>query len=55
MLSQSERIVFSLLVVVCGIMAVQGFSQIFKMVKSGANANRIDNLIGRFSTALVDI
>ena len=55
MLSPSERIVFILLVDVCGIMAVQGFSQIFKTVKSGADSNRSDNLIGRFSTALVDI
>ena len=55
MLSPSERIVFILLVVVCGTMAFQGFSQIFKTVKSGADSNRSDNLIGRFSTALVDI
>ena len=55
MLSPNERIVFILLVVVCGIMAVQGFSQIFKTVKSGADSNRSDNLISRFSTALVDI
>ena len=55
MLSQNERIVFILLVVVCGILAFQGFNRIFKTVKAGGNADRSDNLIGRFSTALVDV
>ena len=55
MLSPNERIVFILLVVVCGILSFQGFNRIFKTVKAGGNADRSDNLIGRFSTALVDV
>ena len=55
MLSPNERIVFILLVVVCGILSFQGFNRILKTVKAGGNADRSDNLIGRFSTALVDV
>ena len=55
MLSPNEQIAFILLVVVCGALAFQGFNRIFKTVKSGANADRSDNLIGRFITALIDV
>ena len=55
MLSSNEQIAFILLVVVCGILAFQGFSRIFKTVKSGANTDRSDNLVGRFITALIDV
>ena len=55
MLSPNERIVFILLVVVCGILAFQGFNRVFKTVRCGADADRSDNLIGRFITALFDV
>ena len=55
MLSPNERIVFILLVVVCGILSFQGFNRIFKTVKAGGNADRSDNLIGRFISALFDV
>ena len=55
MLSPNERIVFILLVVVCGILSFQGFNRIFKTVKAGGNADRSDNLIGRFITSLFDV
>ena len=55
MLSPNERIVFILLVIICGILAVQGFGRIFKTVKSGVDSNRSDNLIGRFINALFDV
>jgi len=55
MLSPNERIVFILLVVVCGILAFQGFNRVFKTVRFGADADRSDNLIGRFITALFDV
>tara|TARA_Y100000310_G_scaffold10208_1_gene10926 strand:- start:815 stop:1078 length:264 start_codon:yes stop_codon:yes gene_type:complete len=55
MLTPNEQIAFILLVVVCGILAFQGFKRIFKTVRSGADAYRSDNLIGRFITALVDV
>ena len=55
MLSSNEQIAFILFVVVCGILAFQGFSRIFKTVKSGANTDRSDNLVGRFITALIDV
>jgi len=55
MLSPNEKIAFILLVLVCGILAFQGFNRIFKTVRSGADADRSDNLIGRFITALFDV
>ena len=55
MLSPNERIVFILLVVVCGILAFQGFNRVFKTVRCGADTDRSDNLIGRFITALFDV
>ena len=55
MLTPNEQIAFILLVVVCGILAFQSFKRIFKTVRSGAEADRSDNLIGRFITALVDV
>ena len=55
MLSPNERIVFILLVVVCGILAFQGFNRVFKTVRCGADADRSDNLIERFITALFDV
>ena len=55
MLSANERIIFIILVIVCGILAFNGFSRIFKTVKSGADADRSDNLMGRFITALIDV
>lgn len=55
MLSPNERIVFILLVVVCGILAFQGFNRVFKTVRCGADVDRSDNLIGRFITALFDV
>ena len=55
MLSPNEKIAFIILVIICGALAFQGFSRIFKTVKSGANADRSDNLIGRFASALMDV
>jgi len=55
MLSSNEQIAFILLVVVCGILAFQGFNRVFKTVRCGADADRSDNLIGRFITALFDV
>jgi len=55
MLSPNEQIAFILLVVVCGRLAFQGFNRIFKTVKSGAKADRSDNLVGRFMNALIDV
>ena len=55
MLSPNEKIAFILLVLVCGILAFQGFNRIFKTVRFGADADRSDNLIGRFITALFDV
>ena len=55
MLSPNEQIAFILLVVVCGRLAFQGFNRIFKTVKSGAKADRSDNLFGRFMNALIDV
>ncbi|MEE1507476.1 MAG: (Fe-S)-binding protein, partial [Candidatus Neomarinimicrobiota bacterium] len=55
MLSPIEKIAFILLALVCGILAFQGFNRIFKTVRCGADADRSDNLIGRFITALFDV
>ena len=55
MLSPNEKIAFILLVLVCGILAFQGFNRVLKIVKSGADADRSDNLIERFITALFDV
>jgi len=55
MLSPNEKIAFILLVIVCGILAFQGFNRVFKTVRCGAEADRSDNLIGRFITALFDV
>jgi len=55
MLSSNEQITFIILVVICGALAFQGFSRIFKTVGFGANADRSDNLVGRFMTALIDV
>jgi uncharacterized membrane protein (DUF373 family) len=55
MLSPIEQIAFILLVIVCSALAFQGFNRIFKTVKSGAKADRSDNLVGRFITALIDV
>ena len=55
MLSLNEQIAFILLVLVCGILAFQGFNRVFKTVRSGAEADRSDNLIGRFITAFFDV
>ena len=55
MLSPNEQIAFILLVLVCGILALQSFNRVFKTVRSGADADRSDNLIGRFITALFDV
>ena len=55
MLSPNEKIAFILLVLVCGILAFQGFNRVFKTVRSGVDADRSDNLIGRFITAFFDV
>ena len=55
MLSPNEQIAFIILVAICGALAFQGFNRIFKTVKSGAKADRSDNLVGRFASALMDV
>ncbi|MBT3937672.1 MAG: (Fe-S)-binding protein, partial [Candidatus Marinimicrobia bacterium] len=55
MLSPNEQITFIILVAICGALAFQGFRRIFKTVKSGASADRSDNLVGRFSSALINV
>lgn len=55
MLTSAERIAFLVLVLVCGALAVQGFSRIVRLVRSGRSAERSDGLVGRFAKALWDI
>lgn len=55
MLTGPERIVFVLLVLVCGALAFTGFRRMVLIVRRGAAADRSDNLIGRFVRALVDV
>lgn len=55
MLSQFERVGFIILVIICVALAFGKFKQIYLIVRQGAKADRSDNLIKRFITALLDI
>ena len=55
MLGPAERIVFVLLAIVCGGLAVRGFLRIARIVRLGQAAQRTDGLAGRLITALVDV
>ena len=55
MLSQTERIAFIVLTVLCLIVAAQGFRRIFKIVGRGRPVDRSDRLISRFAKTLLDV
>lgn len=55
MLTSAERIIFLVLVLVCGALAVQGFARIVRIVRRGASAERSDGLAGRLVKALIDV
>jgi len=55
MLTPVERILFLILVLICGTLAFQGFRRIFKIVRSGRPAQRTDRLVGRFLKAFWEV
>ncbi len=55
MLSTPERIAFLVLVLVCGVLAIQGFSRLVRLVRQGRSADRSDRLVARFVRAAVDV
>lgn len=55
MLSLIERIVFVLLVIVCGGVAFSGFRRIFQVVRMGERTEQMENLFGRVLTTVIDV
>ncbi|MDH3743962.1 MAG: (Fe-S)-binding protein [Acidobacteriota bacterium] len=55
MLTTAERIVFLILVVVCGGLAFRGFANIVRIVRRGRKAEPREGLLGRFLQAFLDV
>ena len=55
MLSPLERILFLVLVLICGALAFRGFQRVVAVVRRGRPADRGDRLASRFGRALLDV